>query len=70
MGPSLQNGTLNPSPDYISVIDLATQRELRHIQTGLGSIPCGVFATAGKLYFTAEGYDVVERYDLASKSIG
>jgi YVTN family beta-propeller protein len=69
MGPSLQNGPLKPSPDYISVIDLATQKELRHIDTVVGSIPFGIFVTGGKLYFTAEGYDVVERYDLATSQI-
>lgn len=47
----------------ISVIDLETQTELRRVDTGRGSEPHDVRYAAGKLYFTAEGYKVIGRYD-------
>ena len=47
----------------ISVIDLDAQTEVRRIDTGTGSEPHDVRFAGGKLYFTAEGYKVVGRYD-------
>ncbi len=60
------DGTLafvaSPS-EGISVIDLETLTELRRLEIGLGSEPHDVRFADGKLYFTAEGYKVIGRYD-------
>ena len=68
-GASNQFGGARPGNDYISVIDLIAQKELRHIETGRGSVPFGLAFVAGKLYFTVEGYDLVERYDVSTSEI-
>ena len=47
----------------ISVIDLEELTELRRLDIGAGSEPHDVRFAGGKLYFTAEGYKVVGRYD-------
>ena len=47
----------------ISVIDLEAQTELRRLDIGPGSEPHDVRFAGGKLYFTAEGYKVIGRYD-------
>ena len=47
----------------ISVIDLEEQTELRRLDIGPGSEPHDVRFAGGKLYFTAEGYKVIGRYD-------
>ena len=47
----------------ISVIDLDAQTELRRLDIGPGSAPHDVRFAGGKLYFTAEGYKVIGRYD-------
>lgn len=57
------------SGDYISVIDLAARKEVHRIETGPDSNPHGVIFAGGKLYFTAEGYALIGRYDPASKQI-
>ena len=49
--------------DGISVIDIATQREIRRLDTGPGSGPHDVLFAEGKLYFTIEGYKSIGRYD-------
>ena len=49
--------------DGISVIDLEGQTELRRLDIGQGSEPHDVRFAGGKLYFTAEGYKVIGRYD-------
>jgi YVTN family beta-propeller protein len=60
----------DPLPeDTISVIDLAAQRELALIDVGPGSEPHGITFATGKVYFTAEGYKLVGRYDPASNRI-
>jgi WD40 repeat protein len=64
--------TENPqgtSTDYISVIDLAARKLVHRIETGPNSNPHGVIFAGGKLYFAAEGYKLVGRYDPASKQI-
>ncbi len=55
--------------DGISVIDLAAQKEVRRLDIGPGSAPHDVRFAGGKLYFTAEGYKVIGRYDPASDQI-
>ncbi len=47
----------------ISIIDLEAQVELRRLEIGPGSQPHDVRFADGKLYFTAEGYKVIGRYD-------
>ena len=49
--------------DGISVIDLDARTELRRLDIGPGSEPHDVRFAGGKLYFTAEGYKVIGRYD-------
>lgn len=53
----------------IAVIDLTTLKELRRIDTGRGSAPHDVRFAEGKLYFTAEGYKVIGRYDPATNTL-
>jgi YVTN family beta-propeller protein len=55
--------------DSISVIDLPGQKLLRRIEVGPGAEPHGITFRAGKVFFTAEGYKVVERYDPVSNRI-
>jgi YVTN family beta-propeller protein len=62
-------GVLAPNDDYISVIDLAAQKELHRVKTGLGSRPHGIVFAGGKVYFTAGGYQLIGRYDPASNRI-
>ena len=49
--------------DGISVIDIATQREIRRVNTGQDSGPHDVLFVDGKVYFTIEGYKSIGRYD-------
>ncbi len=49
--------------DGISVIDIATQREIRRVDPGPGSGPHDVLFADGKVYFTIEGYKSIGRYD-------
>ena len=49
----------------ITVIDLVAQKQVRQIDLGPLSMPHGLFFSEGKLYFTAQGYRVVGRYDPA-----
>jgi YVTN family beta-propeller protein len=47
----------------ISVIDVAGQKELRRFNVSPLGRPHGVWAVAGKVYFTAEANKIVGRYD-------
>jgi YVTN family beta-propeller protein len=47
----------------ISVIDVPAMKELRRVDTGAFSAPHDVLFAGGKLYFTAEGYKTIGRYD-------
>jgi len=66
------DGTLafvgSPS-EGIAVIDIAGRKELRRINPGPGSAPHDVLFANGKLYFTAEGYKSIGRYDPAANTI-
>ena len=53
----------------ISVIDIATQKELRRVNIGPFSRPHGITYAGGKVYFTAEGYRVIGCYDPATNQI-
>ena len=55
--------------DYISVIDLAAQKEVRRIETGINSYPHGIHFADGKVYFSLMGYQAVGRYDMSSNEI-
>ena len=50
-------------PDSISVVDLETKKEVRVVKLGAGANPHGIWYTAGKVYYTAEGSKTVGRYD-------
>jgi YVTN family beta-propeller protein len=53
----------------ISVIDLATQKELRRVDVSPLRRPHGLAFANGKLYFTSETSRIVARYDPASNQI-
>jgi YVTN family beta-propeller protein len=55
--------------DFISVIDLTARKEIRRVETGPGSFPHGIVFEGGKVYYTAEGYRLVGRYDPASERL-
>ena len=52
----------------ISIVDLAS-REERKFEIGKGSKPHGLIFSGGKLYFTAEGFDMVGTFDPAANKI-
>lgn len=68
-GLSTRTKTMVPAQDYIVVVDLVAQKELRQVETGLGSFPHGIRFADGKLYFTDQGYQAIGRYDPASNQI-
>src|SRR5258705_7980822 len=53
----------------ISMIDVAAMKEIRRIDTGTASAPHDVLFMDGKLYFTAEGYKAIGRYDPAANKV-
>jgi DNA-binding beta-propeller fold protein YncE len=53
----------------IAVIDLAAQKELRRVDPGARSAPHDVLFADGKLYFTAEGFKTIGRYDPSANRI-
>ena len=53
----------------ISMIDVAAMKEIRKIDTGTASAPHDVLYAGGKLYFTAEGYKSIGRYDPATNKV-
>ena len=53
----------------ISVIDVPAMKELRRVDTGTLSAPHDVLYAGGKLYFTAEGFKTIGRYDPAANKI-
>jgi YVTN family beta-propeller protein len=59
-----------PAPGHtISMIDLASRKELRRIDVSPLSRPHGLDVAGGKLYFTAEGSKTIARYDPATDKI-
>jgi YVTN family beta-propeller protein len=59
-----------PAPGHtISMIDIATQKELRRIDTAPLERPHGLAFANGKLYFTAEANKKIARYDPAANKI-
>jgi YVTN family beta-propeller protein len=53
----------------ISVIDLRAQKELRRVDPGTRSAPHDVLFADGKVYFTAEGFKSIGRYDPAANKV-
>jgi DNA-binding beta-propeller fold protein YncE len=53
----------------IAVIDLAAQKELRRFSPGERSAPHDVLFADGKVYFTAEGFKSIGRYDPTANKI-
>jgi YVTN family beta-propeller protein len=53
----------------LSVIDLATQKELRRVDLGTLRRPHGLAFADGKLYFTAETNKLIARYDPATNQV-
>jgi YVTN family beta-propeller protein len=53
----------------ISVIDLASRKEIRRVDVTPMSRPHGLFFTDGKLYFTAEANKLIARYDPESNQV-
>jgi len=53
----------------ISMIDVAAMKEIRKIDTGTASAPHDVLYAGGKLYFTAEGYKSIGRYDPVANKV-
>ena len=53
----------------IAMIDLAAMKELRRVNPGDRSAPHDVLFADGKLYFTAEGFKSIGRYDPAANRI-
>jgi DNA-binding beta-propeller fold protein YncE len=53
----------------ISVIDVRAKKELRRVDTGAFSAPHDVLFAGGKLYFTAEGFKTIGRYDPAANKV-
>jgi YVTN family beta-propeller protein len=53
----------------ISVIDVPAMKELRRVSTGALSAPHDVLFADGKLYFTAEGYKTIGRYDPTANTV-
>lgn len=53
----------------ISVIDVPAMKELRRVNPGALSAPHDVLFVGGKLYFTAEGFKTIGRYDPAADKV-
>ena len=67
--PDAQTAYVASPSEGISVVDLRTMKEVRRIDTGAGSAPHDVLYLGGKLYFTAEGYKTIGRYDPAANKV-
>ena len=61
-------GDQNPG-NTLSVIDLATQMEVRRVDLGVMRRPHGIEVRDGKAYFTAELNKAVARYDPAANKV-
>src|SRR5688572_27814064 len=59
----------SPGVGTITVIDVRAMKELRRVDTGTLSAPHDVLFAGGKLYFTAEGYKTIGRYDPAANKL-
>ena len=62
-------GTAQAPGKSLSVIDIATRKEIHRVDISPLERPHGLFAADGKIYFTAEGSKIVGRYDPASNRV-
>jgi DNA-binding beta-propeller fold protein YncE len=58
-----------PGSNSLSVIDLASRKELHHVEIAPLQRPHGLWFADGKLYFTAEGSLAIGRYDPKANAI-
>jgi YVTN family beta-propeller protein len=56
-------GTVERLGNTISVIDIASRKEIKRVDTGALLRPHGITESKGKIYFTIEGSRAVARYD-------
>ena len=62
-------GTAQAPGHTLSVIDIATYKEIHRVDLTPETRPHGLFAAEGKVYFTCEGTKTVGRYDPATNRI-
>lgn len=67
--PDGQTAYVASPSEGISVVDVRAMKEVRRVDTGAGSAPHDVLFVGGKLYFTAEGYKTIGRYDPAANKV-
>jgi len=53
----------------LSVIDIASQKEIHRVELGALRAPHGIFVADGKCYFTAEANKAIGRYDPATRQV-
>lgn len=53
----------------ILVIDVAARKQIRRVDLGAGSSPQDIHVAGGHVYFTAEGFKAIGRYDPAADKI-
>jgi YVTN family beta-propeller protein len=56
-------GTVERPGNTISVIDIASRKEIKRVDLGALLRPHGITESSGKIYFTIEGSRAVARYD-------
>lgn len=62
-------GTAQAPGHTLSVIDIATYKEIHRVDLAPQTRPHGLFAADGKVYFTCEGTKTVGRYDPAADRV-
>ena len=67
--PDGQTAYVASPSEGISVVDVRAMKEVRRVDTGVGSAPHDVMFVGGKLLFTAEGYKTIGRYDPAANKV-
>jgi YVTN family beta-propeller protein len=66
---SNSHNQFQPGGDSISVIDLAARKEVHRVPIGEGARAHDVRVAGGKVYFSAEGYKAIGRYDPARNKV-
>jgi len=59
----------NANGNSLSVIDVSARKEVRRVELGPASHPHDIVFAGGKVYFTAEGYKAIGRYDPVRNSM-
>jgi YVTN family beta-propeller protein len=62
-------GTAQAPGHTLSVIDIATKREIHRVDVSPLERPHGLFAADGKIYFTSEQNKIIARYDPAKNVV-